>query len=896
MQKKEKLILIDGYSFVFRAYHSMPPLTRPDGLIVGALSGYANMLFKIRTQMQCDYLAVILDYGAKTFRNDLYDKYKANRPPAPEDLVPQFPLVRAFTEAMNMPTLDKEGFEADDIIATYVKQAKERGMEVSIISSDKDLMQLINDDVTMYDAMRNKTIGSKEVEEKFGVVPEKMVDMLAMMGDASDNIPGIPSIGPKTAAELLNRFGNLDEVLLHAEEITQNKRREAIIDNKELALLSRDLVKLEENVDLGFSIDDFYLAKPDMAKLGAFLKEQNFAALMSRAEKFFNKGEVKKTPETEVEIAPKAISKNDLPEQQEVTDLKTLSTIIEKLQNAEKIACYIEKSGAKTGNIITNFSFSDGTHRFAINFAVEENNDIFSDNKANKLSLADVLKTFEPILSDPSILKIAYDVKDFLHILDEVQLSDKLHSYDDVMVMSYILDNGKHSHNLPQITLANLEHAIDEEDNSHNAQFIYELHNVFKQRLVSEKSVTLYETIEKKFAEILFHMEKRGVKISDKALCILSEEFGSKIKILEKEIYHLADSEFNIGSPKQLGEILFEKMSLQAGKKSKKSGAFSTSVEILEELAANGHDIAEKILEWRHYSKLKSTYTDSLPKQINSKTGRVHSHFSNALTSTGRISSTNPNLQNIPTRSSEGDKIRQAFICDEGKVLISADYSQIELRLLAHIADIKSLQDDFAQGLDIHAATASKIFNVPLEQVDSVLRRRAKAINFGIIYGISAFGLARRLKIARSDAKAYIEAYLEKYSGIKHYMDQMIVECRENGYVETIMGRKCFFPNVNNKNPAMRAFTERAAINAPLQGSAADIIKKAMIKIEEVIATQNLSAKMILQVHDELIFEVKKEEAENLKTIIKENMENVIKLQVPLLVDIGVGSNWAAIH
>ncbi|MDA0780892.1 MAG: DNA polymerase I [Rickettsiales bacterium] len=904
-KSSKKLILIDGYGFVFRAYHALARanMKRADGTPVGAVFAFTNMLIKTIKDHETDYIAVVFDSGEKTFRNDIYKEYKANRPPAPEDLIPQFPLVREAAKALNLAIVEKIGYEADDLIATYTKIAKEHGYEVIIISSDKDLMQLIGDGVQMYDSLKSRIIDVRQVEEKFGVKPDKVLDVLSLMGDSSDNVPGVPGIGPKTASELINRFGTLENVLESTSEITQNKRRETLEASKQQALLSKELIKLCYDVPVESEIEDFVVKDINNENLLIFLREQGFKSLIA---KFDKDG-----------VGDNNAANNDN------LGKKTSS---ELLKNVKDISKWLNKQGeirALSIDVINDEKTSD---LLGVSFCVEGKSCFFrfevekqpsqtslfgddNDNKADKIGINEVIKEVKAYLEDKSILKVGHSLKRFIQEAKECGV--EVQPFDDVMIMSSTLEGGLHKHDIknmivrhyPEIEgdFVDIKISSDMEDGKimHHSCLIsgalLYIHKTLKAKLIKERQTAAYYRIEKPLVNVLGQMESNGIKVDVAVLNKLSGEFAKQAAELELEIHKMAGCEFNIGSPKQLGEVLFEQMGLSTGKKSKKSGAYSTDVQVLQALAADGHDIADKVLQWRHISKMKSTYTDSLPKQVK-EDGRVHTTFEMAATSTGRLSSRDPNLQNIPIRTEDGSKIRRAFVAKEGCKLISADYSQIELRLLAHMADMPVLQDAFNNNLDIHAATASQMFKVDLKDVDSDLRRKAKTINFGIIYGISAFGLSQRLGIPRGEAAKYIKQYFEQYPGIEAYMKKTVEFAREHSYVETIWGRKCFVNGINDKNPALRQFSERAAINAPLQGSAADIIKKAMVCLNDEIAEKSYKASILLQVHDELLIEVAENEAEKIAKLTKDIMENAVSISVPALVDVNIGNNWNEIH
>lgn len=928
---KPHIYLIDGYGFVFRAYHSLPPLTRKDGTPVGAVMGFTNMLLKMVKGNGADYIAVVFDSGRKTFRNDIYPEYKANRPPAPDDLIPQFPLVREAATAMNVPIIEMVGYEADDIIATYARLAREKNYKLTIVSSDKDLMQLVGDDgVEMFDPMKNKVIGVPQVVEKFGVNPDKVLDVLSLMGDSSDNIPGVPGIGPKTAAELIQQFGSLDEVLSRSGEIKQNKRRETIIENADKARLSRQLAALcsEVPLELGEDFSSIKVKEIDYNQFGEFLQQQGFKSILAKLGGKISEpspygrgqGEGDTTQELFIDTRnplpmgegayTARTSKNIL-----INNLNNLKEYIDKQKEVVTLSVHIDMAESLRG-IALKFNDSDNLY---IPIAAEkkaEQGSLFGDSEGQRAKvegrgeenqLADFLKVLAPLLTDKSILKIGHDLRETYKIL--LQNNIEMQPLDDVMLMSYALGAGAHSHDLQELAERHLDGQVNIGDDKELAKLqgeqrmefacaranaVSHLHAVLKPRLVNEKCMTIYEILDKPMLPSLAEMELTGICLDIKKLAEQSRAFAEKIIELEKKIFTITGCEFNVGSPKQMGEILFDKMGLDGGKKSK-TGAYSTDVRVLTDLAEAGHEIASLILDWRHFSKLKSTYTDSLPKQVGAD-GRVHTHFHMAATSTGRLSSQDPNLQNIPVRTEEGNRIREAFVSAKGCKLISADYSQIELRLLACVAGIDVLKDAFRKNMDIHAVTASQMFGVPVENVDGDLRRRAKTINFGIIYGISAFGLAQRLGIGRVEAGDYIKKYFLQYPGIEAYMKNTIEFARMHGYVETIFGRKCFINGIADKNGAIRQFSERAAINAPLQGSAADIIKKAMVRIHARLANEGFKTRLLLQVHDELVLEAPENESDKVAEIVKQEMEKAVSLDIPFTASVGIGNNWREVH
>lgn len=850
-----KLYLIDGYGFVFRAFHSMPPLSRPDGTPIGAVYGFSNMLMKFLMNHEADMIAVALDSGQKTFRHDIYPEYKSNRPVPPEELVVQFPIIREVVEAFNVQVLEKSGYEADDLIATYTKLAVENGVDVKIISSDKDLMQLVDEKVSMYDAMKDKAISFKEVEEKFGVKPSQVLDVLSLIGDSSDHVPGVKGIGQKGAAELINEFCSLDGIYNNLDKIPQARRKQLLVDGKENAYLSRKLIALDSNTPHTLTLDDLKVRQLDNEKLANFMAVQGFKSLLNRVSN--------STPNIHEEISFKQIKK-----------LEDLQALNEKIHKAGYLSLYYAEES---------MFLSFGENHFEIKLTKEEKQESLFDVESNSMTITNILAELKQVLEMISVRKISHDIKKLIKKAKEVSVETV--GIDDIGVMSYAIDTGKHKYDFRSLIDTYLSANYAQDSNT-----LYLVYKKLYKLLLERGHVTLYETVDRKLISVLADMEFKGVRIDKSKLAELTREFSAKVTELETKIYNLAGEKFNIGSPKQLGEILFVKLGIQGGKKSK-TGSYSTGIEILEKLAEAGHEIATLIIEWRQFSKLINTYTVALQECINPKTGRVHTTFKMTDTSTGRLSSTDPNLQNIPIRSEEGHKIRAAFSASEGNVLISADYSQIELRLLAEIANIQTMKDAFKNGLDIHAITAGQMFSVPVDQVDSNLRRKAKTINFGIIYGISAFGLASRLGIAREAARLYIESYFKQYPGIKEYMDKTIHFARANGFIETLFGRKCYINGINDKNFALRGLAERAAINAPLQGTASDIIKKAMVNMPASIRKY-----MVLQIHDELLFEVPQSLADKFTTEIKTVMEGAMKISVPLEVEVKTGHNWFESH
>tara|TARA_R110002096_G_scaffold436105_1_gene668162 strand:- start:185423 stop:188206 length:2784 start_codon:yes stop_codon:yes gene_type:complete len=927
MSNGKHLYLIDGSGFIFRAYHAIRPLNRPDGTPVNAVSGFCNMLFKLLRDLddseRPSHLAVIFDAGRKTFRNDIYPEYKAHRPPAPDDLVPQFKIIHDAVEAFNLPSIQLAGYEADDIIATYAKQAEKEGHRVTIVSSDKDLMQLVSDNIDMFDSMKNRFIGAEEVIEKFGLGPEKVIEIQALAGDSSDNIPGVPGIGVKTAASLLEEYGDLDTLLERASEVKQNKRRENLIEFADQARVSRELVTLVQDVPDLPDLNSFELSDIDPEKVLPFLEEQNFRSLQTRIFNHLGPDISAKFDPIEV-AAPKEVT------YETVTTVDALKKWIKMAENARQVTIDTETTSlnAMAAKLVgISLSVTSGEACYIPLQHVshsEEPVDLLSEPDEapmpDQIPLDQTLDLLRPLLSNPAVLKIGQNIKYDALILKKYDVA--ITPFDDTMLISYVLDAGVNKHGMDELSRVHLDITpipfkeiagtgkkqitfdqvpIDKatEYAAEDADITGRLHRILKPRLVQEKMLTVYETLERPLVPVLVEMEHNGIKVDRDMLARLSNEFAVRLAELEGEIHELAGHPFNIASPKQLGEVLFDEMEIPGGKKSK-TGAYTTGADILERLAADGHLLPEKVLEWRALAKLKSTYTDALQNEINNDTGRIHTSYSMASTTTGRLSSNDPNLQNIPIRSEEGRKIRNAFIPEEGFKLVAADYSQIELRLLAHIADIDSLKQAFNDGIDIHAMTASEVFGVPIEGMAPAIRRQAKAINFGIIYGISSFGLARQLGMSRSEAKIFIDRYFERFPGIRNYMEDTKEYCRNKGYVETIFGRKIHVGSINDKNGMRRSFGERAAINAPIQGSAADVIRRAMIKMPDALKNAGLSARMLLQVHDELVFEVPEDEVEKTIPVVRKTMENAalpaLEISVPLTVDCGIGDNWNEAH
>ena len=928
--KGHHLHLIDGSAFIFRAYHALPPLTRrSDGLPIGAVAGFCNMLHRYiesNTGPEAPtHVAVIFDKGSHTFRNDLYDQYKANRDAMPEDLRPQMPLTRSATEAFNIACKELEGFEADDIIATLSTQAQSAGGRVTIISSDKDMMQLVGDGVEMFDAMKNRRIDRDGVWEKFGVGPERVVDVQALAGDSVDNVPGAPGIGIKTAALLINEYGDLDSLLERAGEIKQPKRRASLIDNADQIRLSRQLVQLECNTPLDFTLDDLEARDPVPEILLGFLAEMEFRTLTKRVSDQF-----KIAPPLVVDPVQSKDGKDETSKIQDftnktytrVSDMATLEAWEAQIRARGTVAIDTETTGLndmRADLVGISLCVEAGTACYIpLTHKDSGSNDLFGSNNLaeGQLDLDAVLTVLKPLLEDPAVLKVGQNMKYDAKILARYGIA--IAPIDDTMLLSYALHAGLHGHGMDALSTRYLDHTpipikpllgvgksaitfdrVPIEDAvpyaAEDADITLRLWQLFKPLLFKSQVTRVYESMERPLVPVLIAMERSGIKVDRDRLSRMSNTFAQKMAGLEAEIHALAGQSFNVGSPKQLGEILFDKLGFEGGKKGK-TGAYATGADVLEDLATE-HELPRQVLDWRQLSKLKSTYTDALQAHIHPETGRVHTSYSIAGANTGRLSSNDPNLQNIPVRSEDGRRIRKAFIAEPGKVLVSLDYSQIELRILAHVAQIDALKQAFRDGQDIHAMTASEMFDVPLDQMTPDIRRQAKAINFGVIYGISGFGLARNLRIPRGEAQSFIDRYFERFPGIKEYMDATVSFARANDRVETLFGRRIHTPEINAKGPRA-GFAKRAAINAPIQGTAADIIRRAMVRMPDAIAS--LPATMLLQVHDELLFEVTEDAVDSLIEAAKQVMEGaadpVIQLDVPLIVDAGQGSNWADAH
>jgi DNA polymerase-1 len=995
----DHVFLVDGSSYIFRAYHALPPLNRKsDGLQVNAVLGFCNMLWKLLREMPPDnrptHLAIVFDKSEITFRNELYPDYKAHRPPAPDDLIPQFALIREAVRAFDLPCLEQVGYEADDLIATYVREACDRGATATIVSSDKDLMQLVTDCVTMYDTMKDRRIGIAEVIEKFGVPPEKVVEVQALAGDSTDNVPGVPGIGVKTAAQLIVEYGDLETLLLRAGEIKQPKRREALIENAEKARISKQLVLLDDKVKLDVPLDELAVHEPDARKLIAFLKAMEFSALTRRVAEYsqidpadiepdpgFRSGASVFAPPPEAGrpggqavgeggvvfdipdspaprlpltggVSAPRVAQPGKPDTERLTPVSLAAARAEAAQKlridrskyqtlrnveqlnawiarARDVGCFaieiksssIDPMQAEICGVALALAPNDACYVPLSHKQAGDGAGLFAGGlAADQITTSHALEALRPLLESAGMLKIGFNLK--FNAVMLAQHGITICNHDDAQLMSYALDAGRNAHGIDALAERWLGHAtmnhgeltgsgkaklsfdqvpIDKATaySAESADVILRLWRVFKPRLVAERMTSVYETLERPLISVLARMERRGISIDRQVLSRLSGEFAQTAARVEAEIQEIAGEPINVGSPKQIGDILFGKMAIPGGSKTK-TGAWSTSAQILDELAEQGHEFPKKILEWRQVSKLKSTYTDALPTYVHPQTHRVHTTYALAATTTGRLSSNEPNLQNIPVRTEDGRKIRRAFIATPGHKLVSADYSQIELRLLAEIADIPVLKRAFQDGLDIHAMTASEMFGVLVKDMPGEVRRRAKAINFGIIYGISAFGLANQLGIAREEASAYIKKYFERFPGIRAYIDETRDFCRTHGYVKTLFGRKCHYPDIKASNASVRSFNERAAINARLQGTAADIIRRAMIRMEDALAEKKLSAQMLLQVHDELIFEVPDEEVAATLPVVQHVMQDApfpaVLLSVPLHVDARAADNWDEAH
>ena len=921
IKKTDHFYLIDGSGYIFRAYYALPPLTRKsDGLPTGAVSGFCSMLFKLLEDSKSNqnlqkptHFAVIFDSARKTFRNEIYSDYKANRAEAPDDLAPQFDYIRKSVLAFNLPSLELINYEADDLIATYVEMILKEGAKVTIVSSDKDLMQLYKKNVRIYDPMKNKFISEEDIKNKFGVGASKVIDVQALAGDSSDNVPGVPGIGVKTAAELINKYGDLEKLLKSAHEIKQNKRRETLIENKDKALISKKLVTLKSDAPVNKNLTDLELKSIDKDKLYKFLREMEFNRLLSSAISAYGEPNLTSIKnEVKIEKNQKAINKKEY-------------YLIENLEQIDNWITEAEELGEVAVDTETNSLDPHQADLVGVSLSSKIGKACYIPigHKSNKCIEKDlVLKKLKPLLEDPSIKKIGQNIKfDFIVFFKN---GINMTSMEDTMLMSYVLDAGKNRHNMDTLSEIHLNHKtisfkdlvgtgkkeinfseVDVEKAkdyaAEDADITFRLYKKFQKSLKDEKMINIYEIFEKPLLKILAFMEIEGVKIDNKFLKSLSTKFEKKIVKIQNEVFKISKKEFNIASPKQLGEILYNDLKIADLKKTKK-GSFATSASVLEDLAFKGHKFPQLVLDWRQVSKLKNTYSDSLPEHINPNTQRVHTSFLLAATTTGRLASSDPNLQNIPIKSEDGKDIRKAFIAKKDHVLISADYNQIEMRILADLADVKGLKKAFKNNEDIHSLTASQIFNVDIKKVNQDQRRKAKAINFGIIYGISQYGLAKQINVTNHEAEEFLNAYFLKFPEIKIYMDRTIKFCRKSGFVNNIFGRRSHFININDKNYNIRNFQERAAINAPIQGSAAEIMRLAMIRLDKKLSDQkNQNTKMLLQIHDELIFETPKEEAKRISKIIIDEMSSVVKSEqhsfsIPLTVDLNTGENWGTLH
>ena len=922
IKKTDHFYLIDGSGYIFRAYYALPPLTRKsDGLPVGAVSGFCNMLFKLLEDAKSTdnkerptHFAVIFDSARKNFRNEIYSDYKANRSDAPDDLIPQFDFIRKSVLAFNLPSIEQLNYEADDLIATYVDQINKAGAKATIVSSDKDLLQLHGKNTRVFDPMKNKFLGIEDIKEKFGVKPEKIIDVQALAGDTSDNVPGVPGIGVKTAAELINTFGSLEELLKNAHTIKQNKRRETLLENKDKAIISKKLVTLKKDVPVKDRLEDLILKNIDKDKLYSFLREMEFNRLLSSAISIY--GEVGFNDNNQKKI--QANSDNDKITKDNYFLFKNENEIENWLKEADEIGQFAIDT--ETTSLDAHQAELVG---ISLCYKPGYSGYIPLAHKSGKnLDTAKVLKILKPYLEDKSIKKIGQNIKfDYIVFFKR---GIKISSLEDTMLMSYVLDAGRNRHNLDTLTEIHLNHKnisfkdlvgtgkkqlnfsevdIELAKNyaAEDADVTLRLYNLFFQNLRSEKLLQIYENFEKPMVEILAQMEIHGVKIDNIFLGKLSEKFSKKIEKLEKDIFKITKSKFNIGSTKQLGEILYNQLKIASLKRTKK-GSFATSASVLEDLAFKGHELPKLILDWRQLTKLKNTYSDSLPEHLNPNTGRIHTSFLLAATTTGRLASSDPNLQNIPIKTEDGKEIRKSFIAEKGYSLVSADYNQIEMRILAEIADVKELKKAFVNNEDIHSITASQVFNKKIKEVDPDMRRKAKAINFGIIYGISQYGLAKQIGVSNVEAEDFLNSYFIKFPEIKDYMNETIKFCRKSGYVSNIFGRRTHLSGINDKNYNIRNFQERAAINAPIQGSASELMRLAMIRLDSKFSEyKSEDIKILLQIHDELIFEIKSSKVKDMSKLIIEIMNGVEssehhKFSVPLLVDLNSGENWGMLH
>jgi len=903
MTEQRRLLLVDGSGYIFRAFFALPPMTRPDGTPINAVYGFCNMLWRLMQDRPDDDILVVFDHSGESFRNEIYDQYKAQRDEAPAELVPQMAIVREAVDAFGLPRIETEGFEADDLIATYARLAREAGRDVLVVSSDKDLMQLIAQGVAMWDPMKNREIDAEAVRERYGVGPEKVRDLLALAGDSSDNVPGVPGIGPKTAAQLLDQFGSLEDLLAGAETIKQPKRRQNLVEHAEQARLSWRLVGLDDHVPVPDGLDHLHRGAFDVAQAKAFLKANEFKTLQGRIDQELGQStDAEDAGGGELEVVI-------------LRDGEALASFLAEADRAGILAVDVETTAlnvAAAELVGVSLAFKPGTGAYL----PLQHKDEFGQVVAGQIDLEDALAALRPALADTAILKVLHNGKYDLGVL--ARYGVEVTPVDDTMLLSYVLDGAAHGHGMDELARRHLEHETTPYEAvcgkgkdqitfdrapldkaapyaAEDAEVTLRLWRRLKPRLVAEHLVTVYETLERPLVAIIAAMERTGVLVDADILKRLTAEFTQRMAQLEDEATRLAGRPFNLGSPKQLGEILFDEQGLEGGKKTK-GGGRATDADVLEKLANQGHALPQVILDWRQLQKLTRTYTEALVDDIQPATGRIHTSFMMAATSTGRLSSTDPNLQNIPIRTDEGRKIRTAFVAEDGYALVSADYSQVELRILAHIADIAALKRAFAEDVDIHRVTASEMFDVPVDQVSGELRRRAKTINYGIIYGIGAWGLATRLGIEQSDARAFIERYFERYPGIKQYMDRTKEEARASGAVQTLFGRRCVIPEINTKVVARRSYAERQAINAPIQGSAADVMKRAMVRVDRRLRREGAGARMLLQVHDELVFEVPLDELAATEDLLHAEMTGAAALSVPLVVEVAHGPNWDAAH
>ena len=919
MTDTHSICLVDGSGYIFRAFYALPPMTRQDGTPINAVYGYVNMLMNLIKENGCEHIVVVFDAKRKNFRNDIFSSYKENRKETPPELVPQFPLIRAATEAFNIPWIEMEGYEADDLIATYARIATEKGWQARIISGDKDLMQLMTPSVSLYDPLKRKQLTNDDVVAKFGVLPDKVIDVQSLMGDSTDNIPGANGIGPKTAAELINTFGNLESLLDNLDKISQPKRREGLIRDKEQILMSKKLVSLDKYAPVDEDLSVFQVKNPDYENIVSFLQQNDFKSLIEKTKAWAT------TQGYNIEKAPE--NKSIQVQYDCIQTVEDLQKWIEDIKRHKIVAIDTETNSLNPFEArLVGFSLSYEAGKACYvplrhgGEEAQEPMDLFNfgaSNRPTQISLKQAIALLKPVLEDENILKIGHNIKYDMHILSrEIGPDFKITPIQDTMLMSYSLNGTKHGHGMDELAETYLNHStikykdvcgtgrtqitFDQVDLSdatkyaaEDADITFRLYQLFETQLSNSSEKQIHNQFDLPLIQVLFDMERQGIMIDKAQLNQLNTYFDTQLADLTVQIYELAGEEFNINSPAQLGVILFEKMGVSGGKKGA-NGAWKTDIKVLEKLSEDGNELAKKIIEYRSFAKLKNTYVDALLTLLAPNHKRVHTSFSLTSTSTGRLASSDPNLQNIPIRSEAGKEIRKAFIAKDGYKLVCADYSQIELRLMADVADVTLLREALINNEDIHATTASQVFGIPLNEIDADTRRRAKAINFGIVYGISAFGLSNQLGISRSDAKKYIDAYFDKYPQIKTYMDKTIAFAHEHEYVKTPFGRKCYVYGINDK--MLRSFAERAAINAPIQGGAADIIKLAMIKLNQELKQSELDATLLLQVHDELIFEVADKDVEGAVKLVKNTMENVVQLSVPLIAEVGIGNNWKEAH